>query len=154
MAVAAQNNVAQTFEKALQLAWIAQGIALADVFYNGFQINEESDRTFPQLQYGCGVDVPDGIEFDQESKTRIIDAAAAMIAHITDDPQRAALSVLFGKFRAMFAVANADRTTWASTYLPAGYSLDSLLIQISPPPFFDDNWAIFEVGFQIGFTLP
>ena len=162
MAVAEQENVPKTYEAALRLAWIAKGIAEADVYYNGFQINDDEDadggeggnRTFPQIQFGCSVDVPDGIEFDQESKTRAIDASSALIFHTADDPQRAALAIMLGKFRAMFATANADRDAWAAAYLPTGYSIDALLIIPSPPPFFDDNWAIFETNFTIQFTVP
>lgn len=144
-------NTSKLCEMALKSAMIAAGIAKTDVFYNAFQVPEVDERgkvsrRFPQIMYGCAVDVPNGFN----EPFRRVPTTLTIMTTAVDDPARLVIAGLYEKVRSMIDTANTDPGAWTtSAYLPAGYTLSAIVIEDSPPPYFDEEWGIIEVSFTM-----
>jgi hypothetical protein len=146
-AVTAKANYAATFENALLLAFVAQGITS---FLNAFQVRSDNDKVLPQVQFGLGVFVPEG----HNSKTGTLTGAIVVLTHATDDPNRTALATLLGSVIAAIDSANSTPSTFASSYLPSGYHFGGIVITDGPPPYMDENLNAIGFGIEVQGCIP
>ena len=148
----AQSNIAKTLEEGIKNA-LEDVAALRDVWINAFQIppadDENPAREFPQIALGIGPEVPSG----HNSTFYTANGYFIVATHSADTDDKKTLGTFYGALRTAIDTLNTDPDAWRDSYLPSTYVMGGLVVEDSPPPYFDENVNAIEIVFRLEFTV-
>jgi len=150
MSVTAKSNRAATCEQAIKNALIATTFTgqLMDedsVHYLAFQCTLNLDRKFPAIGIKCAAPVPEGFLMP----IRRVLVNMLVLTHIEDDEDRAQLARLVGAIETMIDAANTGTSTFATTYLPTGWTFGGFMQQDGGEPYVEDDYSAFPLQYEM-----